>query len=358
MRAGMQIYAERCRENRLIGGLIGGRAATDLVPFPLVGGIEDAARRCGLAQVAVEVVEVGHRLVQRAVDCWGERILSQRKRLDQNKLPVQNCAQLWWVGVGIGPARGQHQTTYRPARIAYRDSAAPHAMSSSPKRLSFTSPLKGLGERISESAKKAKFILNKAIGNTPLKAFRQAVLAGDEKRAIEIYCADMYGSSLQEDLYPSMPFPHKKFNYETPLHLGCEMGLKTLYLLLLEHGGVPSTLNQAGSTCLHSVCSRGDHSQSRYDLLLDIVAWRGSGDANNESVSINHVDSHGNSAIHYAAFNGLGQCVEKLIELGAIISIVNRSQQTCCEMADEGGFKDLANMLELALVHTQLRCYV
>ena len=236
---------------------------------------------------------------------------------------------------------------------------------SSPKRLSFSSPFKGLSERITESAKKAKFILNKAVGNTPLKAFRQALLAGDEAKAIEIYTEETYGSSLKEDLYPSMPFPHKKFNAETPLHLGCVMGLKTLYQLLLERGGVPSTLNQAGSTCLHSVCSRGDNPETRYDLLLDVVSWRGGSCSSStdtsttkEAVSINHVDSHGNSAIHYASRNGLGQCVEKLIELGAIISIVNKSQQTCCDLADEGDFKELANMLELALVSKHTHTHI
>jgi ankyrin repeat protein len=63
-----------------------------------------------------------------------------------------------------------------------------------------------------------------------------------------------------------------------------------------------------------------------------------------DTVSVNHVDIDGNSAIHYAAYNGLLKCVRKLISLGAIISIVNKLQMTCCEMADEGEYKDLANV--------------
>jgi hypothetical protein len=69
-----------------------------------------------------------------------------------------------------------------------------------------------------------------------------------------------------------------------------------------------------------------------------------------EKVSVNHIDVDGNAAIHYAAASGLLQCVEKLVLLGAIISIVNKGNITCCEMADEKGHKPLALMLELALV--------
>jgi hypothetical protein len=69
-----------------------------------------------------------------------------------------------------------------------------------------------------------------------------------------------------------------------------------------------------------------------------------------EKVSVNHIDVDGNAAIHYAAASGLLQCVEKLVLLGAIISIVNKGNITCCEMADEKDHKPLALMLELALV--------
>jgi hypothetical protein len=53
---------------------------------------------------------------------------------------------------------------------------------------------------------------------------------------------------------------------------------------------------------------------------------------------------------HYASSNGLTECVERLISLGAIISIVNKAQRTCCELADAEGYHALAGALELALV--------
>ena len=62
------------------------------------------------------------------------------------------------------------------------------------------------------------------------------------------------------------------------------------------------------------------------------------------------MDDDGNSAIHLAAANGLGDCVIKLIEKGAIISIVNRDQKTCCELADTGDSTFLAGNYILILL--------
>ena len=83
-----------------------------------------------------------------------------------------------------------------------------------------------------------------------------------------------------------------------------------------------------------------------------LLTWEGKDEAGNalEKVSINSVDIDGNAAVHYAASNGLLECVEHLIQLGAIISLVNKNNLTCCEMADSKEYKELASMLELALV--------
>ena len=70
-----------------------------------------------------------------------------------------------------------------------------------------------------------------------------------------------------------------------------------------------------------------------------------------DQVSVNHVDGDGNTTIHIAAASGLVECVVRLIGQGAIISIVNRDQKTCCEMADSGGWKSLADSLEVALLY-------
>jgi hypothetical protein len=105
-------------------------------------------------------------------------------------------------------------------------------------------------------------------------------------------------------------------------------------------------------TCLHMVCSLSDKTEIRSAILDLLVNWEGNDEKGVplEKISINRVDDDGNTAIHYASSNGLLHCVEKLISYGSIISIVNKQNLTCCEMADEKSYKDLASMLELALV--------
>lgn len=61
----------------------------------------------------------------------------------------------------------------------------------------------------------------------------------------------------------------------------------------------------------------------RLVMLELFLNWKGvyNYDNNNDSISVNHSDIDGNSAIHYAAINGLVDCVQRLIEAGAIISL-------------------------------------
>lgn len=158
---------------------------------------------------------------------------------------------------------------------------------------------------------------------------------------------------MEEDLHPSMPFPTKKFQLETPLHLAAEAALGKLIKIFLEHGGNPNSANGREETCLHSICHHPGDSLLRLDVMNTLLQWRSSQHEDGEEpecVSINHVDIDGNAAVHYASINGLTECVERLISLGAIISIVNKAQRTCCELADAEGYHALAGALELALV--------
>ena len=125
-----------------------------------------------------------------------------------------------------------------------------------------------------------------------------------------------------------------------------------LFVTLLGKGGDPTVLNDKLETCLHCVCSQSTNAEVRAAIMEILLQWRGDplqGHAE-EKVSLNRVDIDGNTAIHLAASNGLFSCVEKLIALGAIISIVNKSNRTCCELADENQHLALALALELALV--------
>ena len=88
-------------------------------------------------------------------------------------------------------------------------------------------------------------------------------------------------------------------------------------------------MNVRKETVLHAVCSSEGNPAARACILATLIQWDRNG---YDKVSINQVDVEGNTAIHYAASNGLLSCVEKLVAMGAIISIVNKSNNTCCEM--------------------------
>mmetsp|Transcript_5318 Transcript_5318/g.5819 ORF Transcript_5318/g.5819 Transcript_5318/m.5819 type:complete len:1186 (-) Transcript_5318:647-4204(-) len=212
--------------------------------------------------------------------------------------------------------------------------------------------LGSLKKRLSKSISRATEILS-FTGPNPAKQFRNAIIDGEEDKAITIYLTLDGDKSLKDELPPCAPFPSKKnVVAETPLYLATKHGLQKLVRKLLELGGDPSLCNLRNETCLHLVCSLPDRPEIRAMILDLLINWEGKDTQGVplEKVSINRVDEDGNCPVHYAASNGLITCVEKLITYGAIISIVNKNNLTCCEMADERNYKDLASMLELALV--------
>lgn len=192
---------------------------------------------------------------------------------------------------------------------------------------------------------------NDSIGVTPpLKLLRQALLNEDDVQAVEFYTMNHPdGVCLLRILNPSEFFPFRKYSDQTPFHLAGYGALKTIFLLFLENGGNPNQVNGQGETVLHAICSRGDRAEIRLELVR--LLWEHCKHDSSESLSLNHVDHLGNTALHAAASHGLVDVVALLLRLGAMISIVNKAQQTCCDVADELESTALADMLEVALVY-------
>lgn len=195
----------------------------------------------------------------------------------------------------------------------------------------------------------------------PSTNLRAAILSGEEEKAIQLYTQDKNGTELTEFLPPSEPFKAKRFSDQTPLHLAAYMCFEALIKIFLLHGGNPNTLNAKQETCLHSLCRRGDLAEKRDRVLTLFLRWsmevvdsEFSERKHTETVSLNRTDVDGNAAIHYAAEQGLILCVERLVRAGAIVSLVNKSQRTCCELADAAAHASLATMVELALVFQPL----
>mmetsp|Transcript_19069 Transcript_19069/g.31890 ORF Transcript_19069/g.31890 Transcript_19069/m.31890 type:complete len:1165 (+) Transcript_19069:214-3708(+) len=228
--------------------------------------------------------------------------------------------------------------------------------------------LKRVNKSLRKRARRASEVLYDIVGLSPRKELFRALLAGDEEKCIRIYVSVSNGKSLEEDMYPSLPLLDS--DLQTPLHLAALKGMDTLIEMFISHGGNPNTLNGNNETSLHSVCQEPTGDQRKRNIMLVLLEWQEKGTAStllvtdeddvvgasagggdSERVSVNRVDSDGNTACHYAAAAGLAACVLELVRRGCIVSIVNKDQMTCCEMADEGGYSELAAALELALVY-------
>lgn len=159
------------------------------------------------------------------------------------------------------------------------------------------------------------------------------------------------GSSLENDLQVSLPFPIKAYEDQTPMHLAALKAMEMLITVFLQRNGNPNALNGNAENCLHSLCQEPDQDSKRRRIMNILLQWRGLNEyGREECLTVNRVDNDGNSPLHYASKNGLIECILLLTAHNAIISIVNKDQMTCCEIAAANEHHQLADMLEIALI--------
>lgn len=171
-------------------------------------------------------------------------------------------------------------------------------------------------------------------------------MEGNEEKALAIY-ATREGTRIPLD----QPFPTKKVEnvQDTPVHLAAKYALARLLQMFLEYGGNPTILNSRCETALHSTCLLASFPLKRAELMETILRWELMRPDNVlEKVDVNSIDIDGNTALHLTSYNGMVQCIEVLIKRGAKLSIINKSNLSCCECADRGNFKPVGTMLELA----------
>ena len=192
-----------------------------------------------------------------------------------------------------------------------------------------------------------RFILGTSL--PPHKQLKMAILEGNEAKALEIYTKDAGSTgnksdSLIKTLHPSLPFPSNKIpaDPETPLHMACKEGLAELVELFLKHQGNPAQKNDQHECSLHSVCSMQNNGPARSKICDALLCWRGTKGVHDPyALHCDAADVDGNTPIHYAAYNGLLQCVEVLFRHKASLAIVNKVDLSCLDMADKANFHDL-----------------
>jgi hypothetical protein len=166
-----------------------------------------------------------------------------------------------------------------------------------------------------------------------------------------VYNAKEMGKALKSTLHPSKPFPSKKDpNGETPLHLSAKHALPTLFGMFLEFGGRPDILNSRRESCAHTVCTEPNFPDRRADIVDQAMKWRSVNPSTNKAVSVatDGTDIDGNTAMHLAAYNGLLNCLERLIAYRASSYVLNNNNLTCAEHADVSGRSSIGTMIELA----------
>jgi Holliday junction resolvasome RuvABC DNA-binding subunit len=171
-------------------------------------------------------------------------------------------------------------------------------------------------------------------------------MEGNEEKAIALYMSKD-GSRVPLD----QAFPTKKSETvdDTPIHLAAKFALTQLLHLFLEYGGNPAVVNSRKETALHSTCLLASFPLKRAELMEVILQWEYLRQDNvMEKIDVNAVDVDGNTALHLTSYNGMVQCIEVLIKRGAKLSIINKSNLSCCECADRGNFRPVGTMLELA----------
>ena len=94
-----------------------------------------------------------------------------------------------------------------------------------------------------------------------------------------------------------------------------------------------------------------------YSVLL-LLSWRGElttggggggvigGGSDREKIDVNAQDEFGFTALHYAAYSGLGKCVEYLLTHGADPFIETNEGLTACDLAIKENHQNTAHFLE------------
>lgn len=123
----------------------------------------------------------------------------------------------------------------------------------------------------------------------------------------------------------------KNYRGFTPLHLAARCsGLECVEVLLRDGNADPNAEDQDKRTPLHAAICNSDRACDIIDML---VSW---------GAQVNKKDEYGYSPLHLAAMDGLTQCVETLIFLGADVTSKSKKGHTALSVIVRKTPKSLA----------------
>ena len=205
-----------------------------------------------------------------------------------------------------------------------------------------------------------------AMGSSNSKLFRQALLAGDEQRALQLY----HSVKELQNLNPSQTSGVLKGKV-TPLHLAAKRELKSLFKEFIINGGKPNVEDGRGRTVVHILCSAangrdpqvGECRAEMLQFLIDYCTqphkFAPEGEASKpdsltrpQLLDLNKQDRALNTPLHLAAISGLHRCVEILLAHGVVTYLTNIAGQTAFACAEAAGNKDIVALLEPRMVFT------
>ena len=179
-------------------------------------------------------------------------------------------------------------------------------------------------------------------------------------KAVELHQPEKVAAILDVGLSPN---EQDQTSGEYPLHLAARKGYNDIVKLLLQKQASPDLISDiSGITPVDEALSQ--HHHTTVMLLLD----KGDSDAwfsavrnkklgliyrlINAGVSVNRVDSHGETALHKAAKYGNIGVVQLLLSKGADKSLKNRDRKTAYQLARSAGFRgEIVELLDDPICH-------
>ena len=199
------------------------------------------------------------------------------------------------------------------------------------------------------------------MGGTQSKLFFRAMKEPNEDNALKIYRSS---EEFKELLDPNHPYGLFSTRSITPLHLTAKRGFVELFKLFMINGGNATYVDRRKQTVVHHVCTGSNGTdpasdQKKAEMLQFLIDICTSPDRvcpdkkiNRQLVNLNGQDRTLNTPLHLAAGSGLVQCVQILIDHGAIVHIANIAGQTAFKAAEAAGHSDVVALLEPKMVFT------